>query len=221
MACWAVWCCMRRTCCIAALMAILSLPASAAATTGAPGWLKLARTELPQLRVKALAPMTGYSRARFGPAWSDVDDNGCDTRDDVLKRDLTAIAFKAGGSCVVQAGTLQDPYTGKAIHFVRGVGTSAAVQIDHVVALGDAWQTGAATWTSARRLTYANDPSVLLAVDGPANEAKGDADAARWLPPRTSFDCRYVSRQIAIKTTYDLWLTQREHDTMVTLLASC
>jgi hypothetical protein len=212
---------MRRACSLAALVAILCLPASAAAVTRAPGWLKLARTELPQLRVAMPAPMTGYSRAKFGPAWSDVDDNGCDTRDDVLKRDLKTIAFKTGSTCVVQTGTLHDPYTGKVIHFVRGVGTSTTVQIDHVVALGDAWQTGAATWTAARRLDYANDPGVLLAVDGPANEAKGDSDAGHWLPPRKTFDCRYAARQIAIKTKYDLWLTQPEHDAMSTLLAGC
>lgn len=213
---------MRRTACLAALAAALCLPAAgAAAATRAPGWLKLARTELPQLRVESPAPMTGYSRAKFGPAWSDVDDNGCDTRDDVLKRDLRSIAFKTGSTCVVQTGTLHDPYVGTVIHFVRGVGTSTTVQIDHVVALGDAWQTGAATWTAARRLDYANDPSVLLAVDGPANEAKGDADAAHWLPARKSFDCRYVARQIAIKTKYDLWLTGPEHDAMSTLLAGC
>jgi hypothetical protein len=221
MASSAVQCCMRHALLLAACAALLCVPASAAATSGYPPWLKLATTELQQLRVEAAAPMTGYSRAKFGPAWSDVDDNGCDTRDDVLKRDLTAVVFKAGGDCVIQSGTLQDPYTGKPIHFVRGVGTSAAVQIDHVVALGAAWQTGAATWTPARRLAYANDPAVLLAVDGPANEAKGDADAADWLPPMTSFDCRYVAHQIAIKTTYDLWLTKREHDAMSTLLAAC
>jgi hypothetical protein len=212
---------MRRACSLAALAAILCLPAGAAAVTRAPGWLKLARTELPQLRIEAPGPMTGYSRAKFGPAWSDVDDNGCDTRDDVLKRDLKTIGFKTGSACVVQTGTLHDPYTGKVIHFVRGVGTSTTVQIDHVVALGDAWQTGAASWAAARRLAYANDPSVLLAVDGRANEAKGDADAAHWLPPRKTYDCRYVAQQVAIKTKYDLWLTQPEHDAMSTLLSNC
>jgi hypothetical protein len=95
---------------------------------------------------------------------------------------------------------LADPYTGKVIHFVRGVKTSTAVQIDHVVALGNAWRTGAAKWTDAKRLRYANDPVVLLAVDGPQNESKGDDDASEWLPPRKAYDCRYVAKQITIKT---------------------
>jgi hypothetical protein len=175
---------------------------------------------LSAIAVKGRAPMTGYSREQFGNGWVDTDHNGCDTRNDVLARDLTQPTFKAGThDCVVAAGTLADPYTGTTIDFVRGGGTS--VDIDHVVALGDAWQTGAATWTAARRLDYANDPGVLLAVDGPANEAKGDSDAGHWLPPRKTFDCRYAARQIAIKTKYDLWLTQPEHDAMSTLLAGC
>jgi hypothetical protein len=164
--------------------------------------------------------MTGYSRAKFGPAWEDVDENGCDTRDDILKRDLKLVVFKSG-DCVVATGTLHDPYTGTTIHFVRGVGTSTAVQIDHVVALAAAWRTGAANWTGARREAYANDPSVLLAVDGPQNEAKGDDDASQWLPPKKSFDCRYVARQIAIKIKYDLWLTKVEHDAMAAQLGGC
>ena len=89
--------------------------------------------------------MTGYSRARFGPAWADTDGNHCDTRDDILKRDLRKVTFKTGSTCVIASGALHDPYTGKKIAFVRGVGTSTAVQIDHVVALADAWRTGAAT----------------------------------------------------------------------------
>ena len=127
--------------------------------------------------------MTGYSRDKFGEPWADVDHNGCDTRNDILKRDLTKEVFKAGSSCIVQTGLLADPYTGKTIDFVRGVKTSSAVQIDHVVALGDAWRTGAAKWTAKKRLSYANDRVVLLAVDGPQNEAKGDDDASEWLPP--------------------------------------
>ncbi len=209
---------MRRVC-LVILAAVFSVPAGAQAAT-TPKWLKKALSELPQLSVKAAAPMTGYSRAKFGPAWEDVDENGCDTRDDILKRDLKLVVFKSG-DCVVATGTLHDPYTGTTIHFVRGVGTSTAVQIDHVVALAAAWRTGAANWTGARREAYANDPSVLLAVDGPANEAKGDDDASQWVPPKKSFDCRYVARQIAIKIKYDLWLTKAEHDAMATQLGGC
>ncbi len=165
--------------------------------------------------------MTGYSRAKFGPAWEDVDHNGCDTRNDILKRDLRKIVFKAGSSCLIQTGVLADPYTGKIINFVRGVKTSTAVQIDHVVALADAWRTGAATWIAAKRLRYANDPVVLLAVDGPQNEAKGDDDASQWLPPRKAYDCRYVAKQITIKTKYILWVTPAERTAMSGVLETC
>jgi Protein of unknown function (DUF1524) len=165
--------------------------------------------------------MTGYSRAKFGDPWVDVDHNGCDTRNDILHRDLTHIVYKQGSTCLIASGTLKDPYTGKTIHFVRGVTTSSAVQIDHVVALGDAWRTGAATWTANKRLRYANSPVVLLAVDGPQNEAKGDDDASEWLPPRKAYDCKYVAKQITIKTTYGLWVTPSEHSAMTAVLSAC
>jgi hypothetical protein len=197
------------------------LGGSATAAPAVPSWLKLARAELPTLLVKPAAPMKGYARAKFGPAWQDVDDNGCDTRDDILKRDLTKVAFKGGSTCVVNSGTLRDPYTGHTIHFVRGVNTSLTVQIDHVVALAAAWRTGAAAWSANRRLVYANDRDVLLAVDGPSNNAKGDDDASQWLPPRASYDCRYVARQIAIKRKYGLWVTTPERARMTAVLAGC
>ena len=179
-----------------------------------------AAAKLATLAVKGRAPKTGYSRTQFGPAWADVDHNHCDTRNDILARDLTDIVRRAGG-CTVQSGTLQDPYTGKTIHFVRGTTTSTAVEIDHVVALSDAWQKGAQAWDAATRLTYANDPLVLLAVDGPTNEAKGDGDAATWLPPNKAYRCDYVARQIAIKAKYELWVTPAEHDTMAGILDTC
>jgi hypothetical protein len=179
------------------------------------------------LPVKGRAPLTGYSRAQFGPAWTDdvtVPDghNGCDTRNDILRRDLTTIVIKPGTSgCVVASGVLHDPYTGTIIPFIRGVSTSDAVQIDHVVALGDAWQTGAQQLSLAVRTNMANDPLELLAVSGPINEQKGDADAASWLPPNRAFRCSYVARQVAVKMTYHLWVTPAEHDAMARVLATC
>ena len=202
-----------------AVAAILCLPASGVAASSAPAWVKLAVKQLQQLHVRPAAPMNGYSRERFGPAWDDVDHNGCQTRDDILQRDLKPFTFKAGDDCQVVKGTLHDPYTGKTIHFLRGVKTSVAVQIDHVVALADAWRTGAAKWKAKRRLAYANDPAVLLAVDGPANNQKSDGDAAEWLPPK--FTCRYVAQQIAIKMKYSLWVTSAEHDAMAGVLVGC
>jgi hypothetical protein len=162
--------------------------------------------------------MRGYRRSRFGPAWADVDNNHCDTRNDMLRRDLVHVRLAGHSPCVVARGILHDPYTGKTIHFLRGARTSLAVQIDHVVALGDAWRTGAARWTAGRRLLYANDPVVLLAVDGPTNKAKGDRDASQWLPPRRSYDCRYVARQITIKRKYGLWVTAPEDRAMARVL---
>jgi len=182
---------------------------------------------LARLPVKGRAPKTGYGRAQFGTAWTDdvqVDGghNGCDTRNDVLRRDLVATIRKPGtGGCVVLSGTLRDPYTGRDIAFVRGERTSVAVQIDHVVALSDAWQTGAQRLTAQQRRNLANDPLELLAVDGPTNEAKGDGDAATWLPPNKAYRCAYVARQIAVKRAYHLWVTPAERDAMRRVLHSC
>jgi Protein of unknown function (DUF1524) len=212
----------RRTAILVVAAIVIAIaPISAAARIAAPpAWVTKAMTQLGKLTVKPAAPMAGYSRDKFGEPWADVDHNGCDTRNDILKRDLTKIAFKPGSACVVATGTLNDPYTGNVIHFVRGP-ASAAVQIDHVVALGDAWRTGAATWTAAKRLRYANDRVVLLAVDGPANQAKSDDDASEWLPPREAYDCRYIAKQITIKTKYMLWVTSAERAAMAATLQTC
>ena len=175
---------------------------------------------LETLDIKGRAPKTGYDRDdKFGTAWVDMDQNGCDTRNDVLARDL--IATLKSGDCRVLSGTLADPYTGTSIAFVRGETTSSLVQIDHIVALSNAWQTGAQQLTVERRYEFANDPLNLLAVDGATNSSKGDGDAATWLPPNSSFRCAYVSRQVAVKAAYDLWVTQAEHDAIATVLAGC
>jgi len=163
------------------------------------------------LPVKGRAAKTGYSRDAFGPAWADVDHNGCDTRDDVLRRDLTATTITAGSEgCEVATGTLTDPYSGTTIPFTRGVDTTSEVQIDHVVALSNAWQTGAFAWTPTTREQFANDPLNLLAVQGRLNSQKGDGDSATWLPPATAIRCAYVARQVAVKTKYRLWATPPE-----------
>ncbi|MCW2539544.1 MAG: calcium-binding protein [Frankiales bacterium] len=167
--------------------------------------------------------MTGYARSEFGSAWTDDNlspggHNGCDTRNDILTRDLTGAVIK---NCAVQAGALHDPYTGKVISFVRGAVSSDAVQIDHVVALGDAWQTGAQSWSAVMRVALANDPLNLLAVDGLTNQAKGDADAASWLPPSKTYRCAYVARQVAVKARYGLWMTSAEHDAIARILQAC
>ena len=173
------------------------------------------------LAVKGRAPKTGYSRSAFGPAWADVDRNGCDTRNDILKRDLTQITFRTKTKdCIVEIGVLADPFSGETINFQRGVRTSALVQIDHVVALSNAWQTGIFKSDLATRKSFANDPLNLLAVKGSLNSQKRDGDAATWLPPNKPFRCDYVSRQVEVKVKYNLWLTRAEKEAILRILSN-
>lgn len=172
---------------------------------------------LATLPIKGRAPKTNYSRNHFGDGWATIE--GCNTRNVILHRDLKQPAI--GESCNVLSGTLDDPYTGKTILFSRGADTSADVQIDHVVALGDAWQKGAQQLSYDERVKLANDPLELLAVDGAANQQKSDGDAATWLPSNKSFRCQYVARQVAVKAKYSLWVTQAEHDAIANVLSKC
>lgn len=174
---------------------------------------------LEALPVKGRAPRTGYDREQFGAGWKDPDRNGCDARNDTLQRDLDGAVLD--GPCTVLSGVLSDPYTGARIEFVRGPSSSQAVQIDHVVALSDAWQKGAQTLSGERRTAFANDPLNLLAVDGPTNSRKGDADAASWLPPQRGVRCAYVARQVSVKAAYGLWVTGPEREAMRRVLAGC
>jgi hypothetical protein len=226
----------RRVGAVALAVVISGLAGCATAAAGQPGATAHAPSatashpEMPgsalralaHVAVKGRAPRTGYQRSLFGEGWVDVDHNGCDTRDDILARDLQDVTFRSGThDCVVLTGTLADPYSGRSILFERRQGTSDAVQIDHVVALSDAWQKGAQRWTADRRTQFANDPLNLLAVDGSLNQQKRDGDAATWLPPNRAFRCRYVARQVAVKLTYGLWMTQAEHDAIASVLGTC
>ncbi|GAA2524866.1 HNH endonuclease family protein [Rarobacter incanus] len=177
---------------------------------------------LAQLATRGRAARTGYDRDSFKFRQFDFDRNGCDARNDVLRRDLNDVVIAQGTQgCLVLRGALPDPYSGKSIHFVYGADTSAAVQIDHVVALSDAWQKGAQAWGATKRHRFANDPLNLLAVDGPLNTAKGDDDASGWLPPNKKYRCAYVARQIAVKYSYGLWVTAAERSSMQRVLATC
>lgn len=198
------------------------IPGRETALPEAAGDAARALLQLETIQVKGRAPQTGYTRDEFGPAWADVDHNGCDTRNDVLARDLIDKTFKAGtNNCVVGSGTLADKYTATTINFVRGQDTSSKVQIDHVVPLSDAWQKGAQQLSADQREELANDPLNLIAVDGPINAAKGDGDAATWLPPNKAFRCEYVTRQTSVKAKYSLWVTQPEHDAIASILKAC
>ena len=176
-----------------------------------------AAVTLQSLAVKGRAPKTNYSRDQFGNGWRKFGD--CDMRNIILNRDLNDVVVN--DKCHVTKGSLHDPYTGKDIVFARGPDTSDDIQIDHVVALSDAWQNGAQQLTPAERESLANDPLELLAVDGPINQQKSDGDAATWLPPNKSFRCQYVARQIAVKKKYSLWVTQAEKGAIKRVLSTC
>lgn len=179
---------------------------------------RLAVDVLNELPIKGRAPKTGYSRDQFSAGWGEID--GCSLRELVLARDLTDITKEEDG-CKVLQGTLNDPYTGKVIQFQRGPTSSQAVQIDHIVAVSDAWQKGAQLLTPDERYRLYNDPLNLIAVDGKTNNNKSDGDAATWLPPNKAYRCRYVARQIAVKSKYALWVTQAEHDAIQQVLNTC
>lgn len=183
--------------------------------TAATGQTALAALE--KLQVKGKAPKTGYERGLFSDGWGDI--GACDVRNFILKRDLKSVTLR--DDCKVDTGVLIDPYTRKTIRFKYGVGTSSAVQIDHVVALSDAWQKGAQQIGANKRYALYNDPLNLLAVDGPTNASKGDSDASAWLPPNKAYRCAYVARQVAVKLKYKIWVIAAEKAAIKRVLSSC
>jgi hypothetical protein len=213
----------RRGGAAAAVVLVFAVAGCKEQTTGssgagqpATGGAALAAAE--SLTVKGRAPKTGYDRDRFGSAWADTDSNSCDTRDDILKRDLEKVRF-TGGTCKVSYGVLEsDPYSGKEVTYRRG---RSQVDIDHVVALSDAWQKGAKYWDAGKRIALANDPLNLLAVDASTNRSKGDGDTATWLPPNKAYRCTYVAAQVAVKKKYELWVTAAEKTAMEKVLSGC
>ena len=199
------------------LIGLVSVQAETNLSVAATG--TKATAVLAKLAIKGRAPKTGYDRDLFSDGWGDIGE--CDARNYILRRDLKSLTWRDSPRCTVATGILNDPYTAKKIYFVRGVSTSSAVQIDHVVAVSDAWQKGAQQLSYSKRYAFYNDPLNLLAVDGPANMQKSDSDAASWLPPNRGYRCSYVSRQIAVKHKYKLWVTKAERDAMASVLKSC
>lgn len=176
----------------------------------------LAVQVLEQLEVKGRAPKTGYSREMFYSGWPTVE--GCNLRQRILKRELGDSAVVDG--CTVIAGEYDEPYTGK--HMVLTEKSEVSkIQIDHVVALSDAWQKGAQYMTYEVRNQIATDPLNLLAVDGSANQGKSDGDAATWLPSNKGFRCQYVARQVSVKYKYGLWVTEAEKEAIAGVLEKC
>lgn len=170
---------------------------------------------LNSLEVKGRASKTGYARSEFGSGWATV--NGCSTRDIIMYRDLVNVTLS--DECTVASGLLNDTYSGQPIEYTKA--NPSEIQIDHVVALSDAWQTGAQQLSAETRQQLANDPLELLAVSGRQNQIKSDANAASWLPPNKAFRCEYIARQIAVKQKYSLWVTPPEQQAMLSVLQTC
>src|SRR5699024_648603 len=141
---------------------------------------------------------------------------------DILRRDLTNTVIKeCSCGCVVLSCKMHDAYSGETIEFTRGHSTSAEVQIDHIVALADAWQKGAQQWDKETRRNFANDPRNLRAVKGRLNAQKGAGDAATWLPPQRQHRCEYARDIIDVKSEYGLWVTPAEQDALPAQRATC
>lgn len=182
--------------------------------------LHLAKDVLDELDVRERAAREGYSQEVFSPeGWTTVA--GCDMRNRILQRDLAEVEVDDDG-CTVDSGVLEEgPFTGEEIEFERGPETSGDIHIEHIVAVSDAWQKGAQDLSQEQRHDFFNDPLNLIAIDGPINMEKGDADAGEWMPPHEDYHCRYVARQIAIKHEYKLWLSQGEYEQMHQTLTTC
>ncbi|MEW2520295.1 HNH endonuclease family protein [Actinacidiphila alni] len=180
-----------------------------------------ARDLIAKVAVKGRGPKTGYARDEFGSAWTDsakdvpLAHNGCDTRNDLLKRDGDDVHYRSGSKCVVSTMTFHDPYTDKTIHWTKTKATT--VQIDHVMPLSYDWQMGAAHWSKDKRTDIANDPLNLLPADGPSNSSKGDSGPASWLPPSKQIRCSYVVRFAQVSLKYDLPVTAPDKKMMLSL----
>jgi hypothetical protein len=186
-----------------------------------------ASAALGRLPVAEKGSLAGYDRdcgegdrCVFGPRWADVDRNGCDQRNDVLRRDLADVAVREGThGCVVEAGTLDDPYTRARVPFTKA--RAAEVPIDHVVPLAAAWTQGAARWTTAQRTAFANDLGNLIATTREQNSAKGDSTAEEWVPPHAEYGCSYAAVVVTVKKKYGLSVTPAESRALESLVATC
>lgn len=176
------------------------------------------------LSVKGPAGRSDYSRkGKYGNDWIDTDHNGLDTRTDVLLSSLTDIAYVPGKKKEVASGSLWDPYTGKTIRFLKGSGPNqdGGVQVDHLIALEKAHQTGAGSWTQERRIAFANDRANLILVSTAMNRQKSSSDAASWVPPYKPYRCAYAALQVQVMGTWGLWVTPPAKEALLRYLASC
>lgn len=179
------------------------------------------------LPVTSAAPSAKYQREpQFGRAWIDVDGNGCDTRNDILKRDMVSFeTFR--GDCEVQTGILNDVYSGSTIDFVhtnafgKNTGDSMTVQIDHVIPLNWAWQNGAEAWSQDTRILFANDPINLKAVEGKQNSSKSDKGPSAWMPAAGSYHCTYAVDFTSVLQKYELTIPAADQQALLGTLAGC
>lgn len=192
---------------------------NSAATSQASENTPLAIDLLEQLAIKGRAPKTGYGRDEFYSDWPKI--SGCSLRQIIIKREVGDSAVLANDNCTVTAGTFVEPYTGQTLEFTEKSEFTKGIQIDHVVALSDAWQKGAQALSKDERYSLATDPLNLIAADSSANQQKSDGDAATWLPMNKAFRCQYVARQVSVKYKYSLWVTQAEHDAIAKILTAC
>lgn len=227
---------LRKTLPFVVLLALAAIYLTRGATSGGdPDGVEPVRVGTPQEAVRQLdalevGPRTPsvqrYDRDAFGTAWADIDGNGCNQRDDVLLRDAVpgSVTVAEQGTCDhdVLAGRWVDPYTGRTLTFedLKDPRQSQAIQIDHVVPLAEAWRSGASGWSERRRRSFANDLSVLLAADGPANAAKSDDDPAAWRP-RQAYQCEYAVRWVAVKSHWRLTVDRSEARALRQMLAAC
>lgn len=178
------------------------------------------------LTVKGKAPATGYSRSQFGRAWTDDVDvrfghNGCKQNEDMMRHSLANIATVPGSRCKIASGTLNpDPYTGAVLNYTRGQ-RPTLVNLDHVVALRNAWVTGAQQWSKQKRTNFAGDPDNVILVSSTANQSKGARDLSAWEPPNKQFRCTYAQQITKLKARYGLWVTAAERDALTRVLGRC
>ncbi len=180
----------------------------------------LAINVLETLEIKGRAPKTGYDREQFYKSWPTID--GCSLRQRIIKREVgDSAVIDSSDNCTVISGEFDELYTGSHLVFYQKSDFTKGIQIDHVVALSDAWQKGAQNLTADERYQLATDPLNLLAVDAKTNQGKSDGDAATWLPPNKSFRCTYVARQVSVKSKYHLWVTDAEKSAIKNVLKNC
>lgn len=194
---------------------VMSVSVSMAAPVGARSDSLDAMQILASISVQNEYP-AGYSRELF-PHWLDIDGDGCNAREQVLKRDSVTLPQVDPYNCYVVAGDWVSPYDG------RTVRDRTQVDIDHVVALKEAWDSGAWAWSAAQRTAYANDTSdirSLVAASASSNRSKSDKDPSNWLPTRSSYVCTYLGNWISIKARWGLSMDRSEHGRIRNVLQS-